>query len=185
MNKLIILFLIVTTLLSCGSIELTTKTQSDYDYELIQYRYDYNLIHNLYLHNPRFFYGGIYIDAYGRQRYMYSHPYYIRYVKEKQRRGNTHIQRSNNNTTVRRTTSHNNNRTAVVNNNRTNRNTTVRPTTRNTSRTVRPTTTIRRNNSTTIRRNNSQAIKRSAPTRTVIKRSVPTRTKTSSVKRRN
>jgi len=184
--------------ISCGSLELTSSNDYDMNYDY----YNYNQIHLLYTSNPRWFYDNYYIDNFGRQRYCHTHPYYIRYIKQRDRK----IKRNSHSVTTRTTrvaptfthTNPNDPRT-VTRTSSTHRNGTLtsspgrrtysiqgtrstsapvivrnqtRSTVKPTPRTVNP----QRNN---IRRNTSNAIKHSTPTHTVrsktIQRTVPQR----------
>ena len=176
MRKLQLLILSIATILfiSCGSLTIATESQP---YDFYYDNYDYNQINMMYLNNPRWFYNNSYMDSYGHPHYYHTHPYYIRYVKEHQRRMNPRsnnsrkIKRTNHNTGIRKAPIVIPNRGLTTTKTKTR---TIRPrTTRSTVRST-PTRSVRRNSSSTIRRSNSQAVKRSNP----IKR-------TSSVKRRN
>ena len=149
---------------SCSALLIENETPEFY----FNYSpYDYDRVHYIYLNQPNYFQNTFYINQYGQQTYMYQHPHYVRYCRERDSRQRIesrkrpyvaptvgrvnktqYINRNNRratSSTVRRTytTQNSNNRTTQNSNNRTtsiNRNATT-STHRNT--TTRPTTTRR------------------------------------------
>jgi hypothetical protein len=77
MKYKLILILVMTFLVSCGTLEVSTN-------DSLNGRYDYNEMNYIYSRNPRYFDNGFYTNQHGIQVSYRNHPYYIRYMNERE-----------------------------------------------------------------------------------------------------
>jgi len=170
MYKTIILFLIVTLMTSCSALMIEGETSEHY----FNYSpYNYDRVHYIYLNQPNYFQNTFYINQYGQQTYMYQHPYYVRYCRERDSRQRIESRKR---TYVTPTVGIRVNKTHYVTNRRATSNTRTYTTHNSNNR-----TTYNSNNRTTST-NRNITTRRTTPT--TVNRSTPSRVRTSTTKRR-
>ena len=68
-------------MISCGTLNVENQSTEDYFYYS---PYNYERVHYIFLNQHNYFQSTLYINEFGQQIYMYEHPYYIRYCRERE-----------------------------------------------------------------------------------------------------